>query len=62
MIEQSEKKSSIDEVVQTYKGYELDEYGNRTQKRHTCEASNELEAELILEEYFLKLNKEKQRG
>lgn len=56
------KKSTVVEVVQIFKGYQLDKDGNRTQKTHTCEASSELEAELLLEAYFIKVNKEKKSG
>lgn len=60
MAQQEEPKvKAIVEVVQIFKGYELDKKGNRTQKTHTVEAGNELEAELLLEEFFNAQHKEK---
>ena len=48
--------------LEAYKGYQLDKDGNRTQNTQTVEATSELEAELILEEFFNNLNKENSRG
>ena len=59
---ETEIKSPIVEVVLIFKGYQLDKDGNRTQKTHTVEASDEIEAELLLEDFFVNLNKEKSDG